>query len=261
MKKIVLSLVLFLLPILSFGTEPQSEVPRAEPASPLSPGKPCRFAKIGASFGVDFLLTPEELIASPDEYVSRSGYFLGDLDAVGLGPGLSVGIVSKIVFNRRFDILTGVDYLEMKGRTPITYDQATEAQEIQRNSLSIITSRFGGQYAFLSFRNDFAKIYAATEIQFNSFTARMTVKDGPDPTEFTVSDMRIGVGLGLGTELKLTNELLLDFGVRYNARNLFLREKDTSGDDYFYPITAPRGETEESSINSLSIRLTSQVLI
>ncbi len=103
MKKVVLSLILFFVPILSFATEPQSEVQRAEPASPLSPGKPCRFAKIGASFGVDYLPTPEELIASPDEYVSRSGYFLGDLDAVGLGAELKLSRDFLLDFGVRYN--------------------------------------------------------------------------------------------------------------------------------------------------------------
>ena len=192
-------------------------------SSPINPAQIIHGFKIGIFGGVNIPISPKIMINSPSvatDSVQRS--LMNGLDGLGYGTTYNLGLTAKYPLYEKFYLGANLSYTGWKSKSECQCGADSGSSE---NALSMFHFAIVPQYYF------FMNFYAAPEISFNFFNAKVTensIRRGK--LDFNKSYTRIGAGLGVGYELPLTKRFSLDLSAKGQFPNL-LMGKDNTGVD------------------------------
>jgi hypothetical protein len=152
---------------------------------------------IGAGGGLTQVLSPD--------------YYKNDIpDGLGLSSGYNLGIIAKV----------GLPAIPITPRGFVLYHTLNGSSDAIENSQSITSVGLGIQYGFIPVPAGFDP-YLSLDVTFNNFGDF----EGTLPTDFlAINGSRVGLQLGLGTEITIIPLINLDVFAGYNWFNLSGKE-------------------------------------
>ena len=145
---------------------------------------------------------------------------LNGLNGLGFGTSANFGIVGKYPLNKKIYLGSTIEY---SGWSSTNSCDCNDSIATSENSLSFFQISAFLQYYLIN------KLYAYPEISFNFLGVKVNEESRRGTIGFSKTYPRIGIGLGVGYELALSEDVAFDLSVKAQLPNFLLtKDKDNS---------------------------------
>jgi hypothetical protein len=215
-----------------------------KPATPIQPGERIHALKIGVFGGLNLPVKPSELVSKPTVATMEvQQSLLNGLDGLGYGPTVNLGVVAKYPLSDKFYLGANIEYSGWKSTNSCNCNDIVGKSV---NSLTMLNFGVFSQYVL------FYNFYIAPEISFNLLNAKVTENSSRGNLDFSKSYPRIGMGLGVGCELPLTNKFALDVSAKGRFPNLLLGKENNGNSE---SLINSKNETKEALLFILTFNI------
>jgi len=178
------------------------------------------------NFGFNDMLSPKELVNKPTKALkSVDESLLNGFDGLGYNITYHIGLELKYDINDNFKLTAQIN--NSLWNSINSCDCFNEPFGESENTLSL------WQIAFSLHYNFYENLYFSPELSINDFIVKVKENSSRGNLDFKKNYLRIGAGFSFGYDLQLYNSLFLNFNLRTQFNNLFLKE-DTKQSSIIY---------------------------